>query len=122
MSKVALFTGITGQNGAYLAESLLNKGCEVHGIKRRASSFTTDRINLFYQDPNDLDRRLIVHYGDLTDSTNLVRTVQRGYPAEISNRVDSSRAGNVPGTGFQISADRLQYDPWIRGAAFIQGA
>jgi GDPmannose 4,6-dehydratase len=85
MRKVALITGITGQDGAYLAEFLLNKGYEVHGIKRRASLFNTDRIDHLYQDPHVRDRRLILHYGDLTDSTNLIRIVQQTQPDEIYN-------------------------------------
>ena len=69
--KIALITGITGQDGSYLAELFLEKGYEVHGIKRRASSFNTDRIDHLYQDPHEKDPRLVLHYGDLTDSTNL---------------------------------------------------
>jgi len=76
VAKKALITGVTGQDGAYLAEFLLGKGYEVHGIKRRASSFNTDRIDHLYQDPHDRDRRFILHYGDLTDATNLIRIVQ----------------------------------------------
>ncbi|MCB1599277.1 MAG: GDP-mannose 4,6-dehydratase [Xanthomonadales bacterium] len=83
--KVALITGITGQDGAYLAEFLLGKGYEVHGIKRRASSFNTDRIDHLYQDPHEKNRKLILHYGDLTDSTNLIRIVQEVQPDEIYN-------------------------------------
>ena len=85
MSKTALITGITGQDGAYLAELLLGKGYEVHGIKRRASSFNTDRIDHLYQDPHESDVRLRLHYGDLTDSTNLIRIVQQVQPDEIYN-------------------------------------
>src|ERR1700723_2246288 len=85
MSKVALITGITGQDGAYLAEFLLNKGYVVHGIKRRASLFNTDRIDHLYQDPHVEGRKFILHYGDLTDSTNLVRLVQSIQPDEIYN-------------------------------------
>lgn len=83
--KKALITGITGQDGAYLAEFLLGKGYEVHGIKRRASSFNTDRIDHLYQDPHELDRRFILHYGDLTDSTNLIRIIQEVQPDELYN-------------------------------------
>jgi len=83
--KRALITGITGQDGAYLAELLLAKGYEVHGIKRRASSFNTDRIDHLYQDPHVDDRRLILHYGDLTDATNLIRILQQVQPDEIYN-------------------------------------
>jgi GDPmannose 4,6-dehydratase len=83
--KKALITGITGQDGSYLAEFLLEKGYEVHGIKRRASSFNTDRIDHLYQDPHEKDRRLHLHYGDLTDTSNLTRIVQQVQPDEIYN-------------------------------------
>ena len=83
--KRALITGITGQDGAYLAEFLLAKGYEVHGIKRRSSSFNTERIDHLYQDPHEQDRRLILHYGDLTDATNLIRIVQQVQPDEVYN-------------------------------------
>ncbi|MES9881417.1 MAG: GDP-mannose 4,6-dehydratase, partial [Sedimenticola sp.] len=83
--KVALITGITGQDGAYLAEFLLDKGYEVHGIKRRASSFNTDRIDHLYQDPHESECRFVLHYGDLTDSTNLIRIIQQIGPDEIYN-------------------------------------
>jgi GDPmannose 4,6-dehydratase len=85
MSKVALITGITGQDGAYLAEFLLKKGYEVHGIKRRSSLFNTDRIDHLYQDPHVENRNLILHYGDLTDSMNLTRIIQEVQPDEIYN-------------------------------------
>jgi len=83
--KKALITGITGQDGAYLAEFLLSKGYEVHGIKRRASSFNTERIDHLYQDPHEQDRRLVLHYGDLTDATNLIRILQQVQPDEVYN-------------------------------------
>jgi GDPmannose 4,6-dehydratase len=83
--KVALITGVTGQDGAYLAEFLLAKGYEVHGVKRRASLFNTDRIDHLYQDPHEKDQRFVLHYGDLTDSTNLIRIVQQVQPDEIYN-------------------------------------
>ncbi|HEY0896861.1 MAG TPA: GDP-mannose 4,6-dehydratase, partial [Sphingobacteriaceae bacterium] len=83
--KVALITGITGQDGAYLAEFLLKKGYFVHGIKRRSSLFNTDRIDHLYQDPHESDLRLKLHYGDLTDSTNLIRIIQETQPDEIYN-------------------------------------
>jgi len=83
--KKALVTGITGQDGAYLAELLLSKGYEVHGIKRRASSFNTDRIDHLYQDPHEEDVRMELHYGDLTDATNLIRIIQQVQPDEIYN-------------------------------------
>lgn len=85
LKKRALITGITGQDGAYLAEFLLEKGYDVHGVKRRASSFNTDRIDHLYQDPHDSDVRLTLHYGDLTDSTNLIRIIQEVQPDEIYN-------------------------------------
>ncbi len=85
MSKVALITGITGQDGAYLAELLLEKGYEVHGIKRRASLFNTDRIDHLYQDPHERNVRIQLHYGDLTDATNLIRIIQQMQPDEIYN-------------------------------------
>jgi len=85
MSKVALITGITGQDGAYLAEFLLNKGYIVHGIRRRSSLFNTDRINHLYQDPHEKNVRLFLHYGDLTDSTNIIRIIQQVQPDEIYN-------------------------------------
>ncbi|MDA0684540.1 MAG: GDP-mannose 4,6-dehydratase [Bacteroidetes bacterium] len=83
--KKALVSGITGQDGAYLAELLLSKGYEVHGIKRRSSSFNTARINHIYQDPHEEEQRFHLHYGDLTDSTNLIRIVQEIQPDEIYN-------------------------------------
>ena len=83
--KVALITGITGQDGAYLADLLLSKGYIVHGVKRRSSSFNTGRIEHIYQDPHEDEQRLILHYGDLTDSTNLIRIVQECQPDEIYN-------------------------------------
>jgi GDPmannose 4,6-dehydratase len=83
--KRALITGITGQDGAYLAEFLLEKGYEVHGIKRRASSFNTDRIDHLYRDPHEEGVRMHLHYGDLTDATNLIRVVQQVQPDEIYN-------------------------------------
>src|SRR6187401_1347138 len=83
--KKALITGVTGQDGAYLAELLLGKGYEVHGIKRRTSLFNTDRIDHLYQDPHVSDRRFILHYGDMTDSSSLVRVIQMVQPDEIYN-------------------------------------
>src|ERR1700750_2415879 len=85
MAKVALITGVTGQDGAYLSELLLKKGYVVHGVKRRSSLFNTDRIDHLYQDPHVDGRQFILHYGDLTDSTNLVRIVQQVQPDEIYN-------------------------------------
>ena len=85
MSKVALITGITGQDGAYLAELLLGKGYTVHGIKRRSSLFNTERIDHLYQDPHEKNVKMHLHYGDLTDSTNLIRIIQETQPDEIYN-------------------------------------
>jgi GDPmannose 4,6-dehydratase len=85
MGKIALITGITGQDGAYLAELLLAKGYEVHGIKRRTSMFNTQRIDHLYQDPHESDRRFILHHGDLTDSSSLIRIIQQVQPDEIYN-------------------------------------
>ncbi len=93
MLKTALITGITGQDGAYLAEFLLDKGYIVHGIKRRASSFNTDRIDHLYQDPHEKNVRLKLHYGDLTDSTNLIRIIQEVQPDEIYNLAAQSHVG-----------------------------
>jgi len=83
--KIALITGVTGQDGSYLAEFLLNKGYEVHGIKRRSSLFNTDRIDHLYQDPHETGRKFILHHGDLTDSTSLIRIIQQVQPDEIYN-------------------------------------
>jgi GDPmannose 4,6-dehydratase len=93
MSNTALITGVTGQDGAYLAEFLLNKGYEVHGIKRRASSFNTDRVDHLYQDPHETDRQFILHYGDMTDSSNLIRVIQEVQPTEIYNLAAQSHVG-----------------------------
>jgi GDPmannose 4,6-dehydratase len=101
MSKVALITGVTGQDGAYLAELLLEKGYEVHGIKRRASLFNTDRIDHLYQDPHVSDRRFVLHYGDMTDSSSLVRIVQQVRPDEIYNLAAQSHV--------QVSFEEPEY-------------
>ena len=85
MGKVALVTGVTGQDGAYLAKFLLSKGYIVHEIKRRSSSFNTGRIENIYQDPHDLEQRFVLHYGDMTDSTNIIHIVQQCQPDEIYN-------------------------------------
>jgi GDPmannose 4,6-dehydratase len=85
LTKVALITGVTGQDGSYLAELLLEKGYEVHGIKRRASSFNTDRIDHLYQDPHEAGRKFVLHYGDMTDSSSLIRIVKLVQPDEIYN-------------------------------------
>jgi GDPmannose 4,6-dehydratase len=83
--KRALVTGVTGQDGAYLSELLLSKGYEVHGVKRRSSSFNSARIDHLYQDPHEEDVRFQLHYGDMTDATNLIRVVQEVQPDEIYN-------------------------------------
>src|ERR1700759_3816824 len=85
MAKTALITGVTGQDGAYLSELLLKKGYIVHGIKRRSSLFNTDRIDHLYQDPHESNVHFTLHYGDLTDSTNLIRIIQETQPDEIYN-------------------------------------
>ena len=85
MSKVALITGVTGQDGAYLSELLLAKGYEVHGVKRRSSSFNTGRIDHLYKDPHEGPTNFHLHHGDMTDATNLIRLVQETQPDEIYN-------------------------------------
>ncbi|HVS22174.1 MAG TPA: GDP-mannose 4,6-dehydratase, partial [Gammaproteobacteria bacterium] len=106
--KRALITGITGQDGAYLAELLLAKGYEVHGVKRRASLFNTDRIDHLYSDPHEPDRRLILHYGDLTDATNLIRIVQEVRPHEIYNLAAQSHvAVSFETAEYTANADAL---------------
>ncbi len=108
MKKKALITGITGQDGAYLAELLLQKGYEVHGIKRRASLFNTDRIDHLYQDPHEKDRRFILHYGDLTDSTNLIRIMQEVQPDELYNLAAQSHvAVSFESPEYTANADAL---------------
>jgi GDPmannose 4,6-dehydratase len=99
--KVALLTGVTGQDGAYLAELLLAKGYAVHGIKRRSSSFNTGRIEHLYQDPHDQNQRFILHYGDMTDATNLIRIVQQTQPDEIYNLAAQSHV--------QVSFETAEY-------------
>ena len=84
-NKTALITGITGQDGSYLAELLLEKGYEVHGIKRRSSSFNTSRIDEIYQDPHEKDQKFFLHYGDLIDSTNILKIIEKVQPDEIYN-------------------------------------
>ena len=104
----ALVTGITGQDGAYLAEFLLAKGYEVHGIKRRSSSFNTDRIDHLYEDPHTRGRRLVLHYGDLTDATNLIRIIQAVQPDEIYNLAAQSHvAVSFETAEYTANADAL---------------
>ena len=108
-TKTALITGVTGQDGAYLSHLLLSKGYKVHGIKRRSSSFNTGRIEDIYQDPHTEDPRFVLHYGDMTDSTNLIRIVQETQPDEIYNLAAQSHVqvsfetpeytSNADGTG-----------------------
>ena len=86
-NKIALITGITGQDGAYLLELLLSKGYEVHGIRRRSSSFNTGRIDHLYKDPHESSGKLVLHYGDLSDSLSIVRIIQQTLPDEIYNLV-----------------------------------
>lgn len=99
--KVALITGVTGQDGAYLSELLLEKGYTVHGIKRRSSSFNTGRVEHLYQDPHETNQRFILHYGDLTDATNLIRIVQQTQPDEIYNLAAQSHV--------QVSFETAEY-------------
>src|SRR5690242_14990115 len=106
--KKAIITGITGQDGAYLAEFLLKKGYIVHGIKRRASLFNTDRIDHLYKDPHESGRRLILHHGDMTDSLALVRTIQQVRPDEIYNLAAQSHvAVSFEEPEFTANADAL---------------
>ena len=93
MKRVALITGITGQDGSYLAALLLKKGYEVHGVKRRSSSFNTGRIDTLYQDPHEKNAKFFLHFGDMTDSTNLIRLVQETQPDEIYNLAAQSHVG-----------------------------
>jgi GDPmannose 4,6-dehydratase len=101
MAKTALITGITGQDGAYLAELLLQKGYHVHGVKRRSSSFNTDRIDHLYQDPHENNVRFTLHHGDMTDATNLIRLVQETQPDEIYNLAAQSHV--------QVSFETAEY-------------
>src|SRR3978361_2048077 len=99
--KKALITGITGQDGSYLAEFLLAKGYEVHGIKRRSSMFNTARIDHLYEDPNTPDRRFVLHYGDMTDSSSLLRIMQKVQPDEVYNLAAQSHV--------QVSFEEPEY-------------
>jgi len=105
--KKALITGVTGQDGAYLAELLLSKGYEVHGIKRRASLFNTDRIDHLYEDPHEHGRKMILHYGDLTDATNLIRVLQQVQPDEVYNLAAQSHV--------QVSFETPEYTADVDG-------
>ena len=110
--KVALITGITGQDGSYLAELLLEKGYEVHGIIRRASTFNTKRIDHLYQDPHEEDVRLFLHYGDITDSSNLNRLIEKIQPAEIYNLAAQSHVG--------VSFDSPEYTAEATGVSTLR--
>lgn len=110
--KKALITGITGQDGAYLAEFLLNKGYEVHGIKRRSSLINTDRIDHLYQDPHEADVKFKLHYGDLTDSTNIIRIIQEVQPDEIYNLGAMSHV--------QVSFDTPEYTAQVDGIGTLR--
>jgi GDPmannose 4,6-dehydratase len=110
--KVALITGITGQDGAYLAELLLDKGYSVHGVKRRASLFNTDRIDHLYRDPHETGRDLTLHYGDMTDSTNLIRIIQETQPDEIYNLAAQSHV--------QVSFETPEYTANADGVGVLR--
>lgn len=110
--KTALITGITGQDGAYLAEFLLKKGYEVHGVKRRSSLFNTDRIDHLYHDPHETGRKFTLHYGDLTDSTNLIRLVQETQPDEIYNLAAQSHV--------KVSFDTPEYTANADGLGMLR--
>ncbi len=112
MKKVALITGITGQDGAYLAETLIEKGYEVHGIKRRTSLFNTDRIDHLYQDPHMGDRRLILHYGDLTDSCSLLHIMQKVQPVEVYNLAAQSHVA--------VSFEQPEYTAEVDGVGTLR--
>lgn len=112
MSKTALITGVTGQDGAYLAQLLLDKGYVVHGIKRRSSSFNTGRIEGIYQDPHVEHPRFILHYGDLTDATNIIRIVQETQPDEIYNLAAQSHV--------QVSFETPEYTANADGVGVLR--
>jgi GDPmannose 4,6-dehydratase len=130
--KVALITGVTGQDGAYLAELLLEKGYIVHGIKRRSSSFNTERIEHLYQDPHEPDQRFILHYGDMTDATNLIRIVQETQPDEIYNLAAQSHVqvsfetaeytGNADGLGVLRLLEAIRLLGMTRKVRFYQAS
>ena len=130
MKKVALITGITGQDGAYLAELLLSKGYIVHGIKRRSSLFNTDRIDHLYQDPHVDNKNFILHYGDLTDSTNLIRIIQQVQPDEIYNLAAQSHVAvsfevpeytaNADGIGALRILEAIKFHGYEKKTKFYQ--
>ena len=116
--KVALITGVTGQDGSYLAELLLDKGYVVHGVKRRSSSFNTERIDHLYHDPHEEDVRFFLHYGDLTDATNLIRLVQETQPDEIYNLGAQSHVlVSFETPEYTANADALGPAQAVRGTA-----
>ena len=112
IQKIALITGVTGQDGSYLAEFLIGKGYIVHGIKRRTSIINTQRIDNFYQDPHEKQRNLILHYGDLTDATNLIRIIQQVQPDEIYNLAAQSHVG--------VSFDTPEYTANVDGLGTLR--
>ncbi len=117
MTKTALVTGITGQDGPYLAEFLLARGYTVHGVKRRASLFDTQRIDHLYQDPHERGRRLVLHQGDLTDSTNLIHIVQQVQPDEVYNLAAQSHgAVSFEAPEYTANADA---PGTLRGETFV---
>ena len=119
MAKKAIITGITGQDGAYLAELLLEKGYEVHGIKRRASLFNTKRVDHLYQDPHEKNRQFVLHYGDLTDGSNLIRIVQEVQPDEIYNLAAQSHVKvSFESPEYTANADALGNIETIRGHSY----
>ncbi len=130
MAKIALITGVTGQDGAYLAELLLRKGYEVHGIKRRSSLFNTDRIDHLYQDPHIEARKFVLHYGDLSDSCSLVQTIQTVRPQEIYNLGAQSHVkvsfelpeytANVDGLGTLRILEAIESSVWKRRRGFTR--
>ena len=120
--KVALITGMTGQDGSYLSELLLEKGYEVHGIKRRASSLNTERIDHIYQDPHTSNQNLILHYGDLTDSSNLIRILSAIRPDEVYNLAAQSHVAvsfEVP--EYTADVDALGTLRLLEGIRFLGG-
>ena len=112
MNKIALITGVTGQDGAYLSHFLLKKGYTVHGIKRRASLFNTSRIDDIYQDPHVENKKFILHYGDLSDSTNIIRIIQQVQPDEIYNLGAMSHV--------QVSFEEPEYSADVDGIGTLR--
>ncbi|MDB5535963.1 MAG: gmd, partial [Devosia sp.] len=112
LPKVALITGVTGQDGAYLSQLLLDKGYIVHGVKRRSSSFNTGRIEHIYQDPHETDPRFVLHYGDMSDATNLIRIVQETQPDEIYNLAAQSHV--------QVSFETPEYTANVDGLGTLR--